>query len=290
MRTKLFAGIAAMLLFASCEKKVEFTYGNNVDNSSALFLATTESSASTRTSLSNYTDGNGCYSLNWSSGDAISISDGVNTAVYTTEDSYSSTAEFECSEGKISNKATEYVAFYPSTITAANMVLPSNRKFLRNNVEDFPMRAVSNNKELAFKNLCGILRLSLKSEGNNPLAVSSIALSADKGMSGAFTVGIDNAAVVTGTDGVVLECDEPENIYTTIATDFNVVAPQGDYNPLKVKIRNASGKEVNLISEGAVSVKRSRITRITLTLAESTFGTSLETIPITDADVNFTER
>lgn len=57
-----------------------------------------------------------------------------------------------------------------------------------------------------------------------------------------------------------------------------------------MKICDADGKEVNLISEGAVSVKRSQITRITLTLAKSTFGTSLESILIIDSDVDFVER
>ena len=109
-------------------------------------------------------------------------------------------------------------------------------------------------------------------------------------MSGSFTVGGDGAAVVAGTDGVVLSCAEPEMLYATSATDFNIVVPQGDYNPLKVKICDADGKEVNLISEGAISVKRSQITRISLTLAKSTFDTTLERIPITDSDVDFTER
>lgn len=57
-----------------------------------------------------------------------------------------------------------------------------------------------------------------------------------------------------------------------------------------MKICDADGNDVNLVSDGAISVKRSEITRITLTLAKSTFETSLETIPITDSDVDFTER
>lgn len=290
MRSKFFFGIAAMLLFASCEETFEMGIGNELDKSTAVFSATTESDPSTRTSLSGYTNSDGCYSLNWESGDAISISDGASTAVYTTDDNYTSSAEFVCSEGKISNTATQYVAFYPSTITTANMVLPASQNFVDNNVENFPMRAVSSNKDLAFKNLCGIIRFSLKTEESGQVEVSSICLSADKGMSGTFTVGDDNAAVVLGSDGVVLNCAEPEMLYTTSATDFNIIVPQGDYNPLKVKICDVNGKEVNLVSEGAITVKRSEITRINLTLAKSTFETSLETIPITDSNVDFTER
>ena len=290
MRSKFFFGIAAMTLLASCEESFEMETNLEIDNPSEVFTASTESEPSTRTSLSGYTNGDGCYSLYWSEGDAISISDGVSTAVYTTGDSYSSTAEFAKSEGSISNTASQYTAFYPSSITVSNMALPTTQNYVNDNVENFPMRAVSTNKELAFKNLCGIIRFSLKSEESGQVSISSISLSADKGMSGIFTVGDDNVAVVSGIDGVVLNCAEAKMLYTTSTTDFNIIVPQGEYSPLKVNICDADGKEINLVSEGAISVKRSEITRITLTIAKSTFDTSLETIPITDSDVDFTER
>ena len=290
MRAKFFYGIAAMLLLVSCEKTFEMETNLEIGKSSEVFTASVESGASTRTSLSGYTNGEGCYSLYWLKGDAISISDGVSTAVYTTDDNYSSTAEFTKSEGSVSNTASQYTAFYPSTITVSNMVLPAIQNYVSDNVEYFPMRAISSNKNLAFKNLCGIIRFSLKSEESGQVSISSISLFADKGMSGTFTVGEDNAAVVSGTDGVVVKCSDPKLLYANSATDFNIIVPQGDYNPLRVKICDASGKEMNLVSEGTVPVRRSGITRISLTLAKSTFDTSLETIPITDSDVNFTER
>ena len=290
MRSKFFFAIAAMLLLASCEESFEMETNLEIGNPSEVFTATTESEPSTRTSLSGYTNGDGCYSLYWSKGDAICISDGVSTAVYTTGDSYSSTAEFTKSEGSISNTASQYTAFYPSNITVSNMVLPATQNYVSDNVENFPMRAVSTNKDLVFKNLCGIIRFSLKSEESGQISISSISLSADNGMSGTFTVGDDDAAVVSGNDGVVLNCVEAKALYTTSTTDFNIIVPQGEYSPLKVKICDAGGKEINLVSEGVISVKRREITRITLTLAKSTFDTSLETIPITDSDVDFTER
>ena len=89
MRSKFFFAIAAMLLLASCEESFEMETNLEIGNPSEVFTATTESEPSTRTSLSGYTNGDGCYSLYWSKGDAISISDGVSTAVYTTDDSYS---------------------------------------------------------------------------------------------------------------------------------------------------------------------------------------------------------
>lgn len=59
---------------------------------------------------------------------------------------------------------------------------------------------------------------------------------------------------------------------------------------MKIKIRDTNGKEINFESEGTIRVKRSEITHINLTISKSAFETSLETIPITDSDVEFTER
>lgn len=290
MKTKILLIIATMLMSVSCELALIIDLGTVSGEPSDVFTATTECEQLTKTSLSSYPDNNGCYSLQWDSNDAISIFDGTNTAVYTTDDYYTSTADFVRKEGKISNSAAQYVAFYPSTITTKNMILPATQNYIDGDIENFPMRAVSDTKELEFKNLCGILRFSLKAEETMQVKIATISLSSDKGMSGDFTVGADDAAVVSGKDGVVLNCAEPKRLYSSSATDFNVIVPQGDYNPLKVKICDADGNEINLVSQSTVSVNRSGITRISLTLSKSTFESSLETIPITDADVEFVER
>lgn len=288
MKSKLFFAVAA-LCCVSCESFLE-TELAPADGSTEVFSATVEVAPITRTTLSGYLNSDGSHSLYWVAGDQISISDGTETALFTTEDDYSTTAEFVCTSGKISNTAGDYVAFYPSFLNSTNMVLPADQNYVDSNVENFPIMAVSTDKNLAFKNLCGIVRFSLKSEVTGQIQVSSISLSADMGMSGPFTVGADGAAMVKGTDGVVLNCDEPVSLYTTSATDFNLIVPQGDYMPLRVKICDSEGKEVNLVSEGTISVRRSEITCISLTLAKSTFDTSLETIPIRNADVDFSER
>lgn len=290
MKSKIFFGVTAMLMLVSCEKSLEMEYGNETEKTFSIFTASTESALPTRTSLSASTNSDNRYSLNWKSGDKISISDGKSTAIFTTDDNNTPNAEFTKSMGAIDITALQYTAFYPSTITTSNMELPSSQNYVIDNIENYPMYAISTNKELSFKNLCGIIRFSLKSEENEQVKISSISLSADKGMSGVFSIDNDNAAVVSGNDGVVLKCSEIVTINANTTTDFNIVIPKGEYNPLKVKICDANGKEINLVSESSITVRRSEITRITLTLAKSTFETSLETIPISDSNVDFTER
>ena len=291
MKRNLLFGILPVIMFSSCvEMSTVLELGSLTDSSDVVFTATTEIKPTTRTALSGNINTDGCYSLYWASGDEICISDGEKSEIYATDGDYSSTAEFSHKSGTVSGNAAEYTAFYPSKITVSNRVLPSTQNYVKNNVEYFPMYAKSDNKELAFKNLCGIIRLCIKAGENEEVNIASISLSSNKGMSGAFTIGDDNEAVVDGADGVVLNCMEPCSLYTSVTTDFNVIVPQGNYNPLKIKIRNADGKEINFESEDAITVMRSEITRINLTIFKSSFNTSLETIPITDSDVEFTER
>ena len=293
MKAKLFLSVIAMTMFASCEiVEVQeiFIEPGNLEETPA-FSAFIEGVPTTRTAISDYPNSSDRYSLNWVKGDEISISDGTNTATFVTEDEGSNSAVFICKTGKVSNTADTYTAFYPSSITSANMVLPANRNYVEDNVEEFPMYAVSESKDLDFKNLCGIIRFSIKSDETGAVNISKISLSSDNlGMSGEFTINDDYAAVVKGTDGIVLTCAEAVSLYKSVETAFNIIVPKGSYNPLKVKIVDENGKEINLESQSAIDVKRSGITKIRLTLSSSSFDSSLEMIPITESDVEFTDR
>lgn len=293
MKAKLFLSAIAMTMFVSCEivevQEIVIEPDNMEDTPA--FSAFTEREPQTRTAISDYSNSSNYYSLNWVKGDEISISDGTNTATFVTDDDGSNSAVFTCKTGNVKTAADTYEAFYPSSITPTNMVLPATRNYVENNVEEFPMYAVSESKDLDFKNLCGIIRFSIKSDETGSVNISKISMSSDNlGMSGKFTIGKDNSAVVKGTDGIVLSCTDPVPLYNTMETDFNIIVPKGSYNPLKVKVVDENGKEINLESQSPINVKRSGITKIRLTLNSSTFDSSLEKIQITESDVEFTDR
>ena len=293
MKAKLFFSVVAMLLLASCTE-TEDVYIELKDEprpvENVVFSAFMENYMKTRTEMSDYPI-SGYYSLSWMKGDAISIYDGRNTAVFTTENDKSSSAEFILEEGQINDKASEYKAFYPSSITVYKQELPAVQHYVKDNVENFPMYAYSKNKDLEFKNLCGIIQLSLRNGADSPIEVSSIGLSSvNSGMSGAFQIGGDGAAEVEGSKGVSLICKEPVSLYEFADTDFNIIVPQGEYNPLRVDIYMADGRVMQLASTDKVSVKRSGMTRIEMTLSGSSYESSLEMIPVTEADVDFTDR
>ncbi len=293
MKLHLQFATMAMLLFTSCQIyeldsyiKLEVVE----DPAELTFIAETETGNMTKTTMSGSAGNDGNYSLLWSKGDAISITDGKATALFTADRGYSSSSTFSCTEGRISSSASQYMAFYPSTITTSNMILPNKQEYLSGDIKNFPMYASSTDKILEFKNLCGIIRFSLQAEESFKMNVASISISSDKGMSGPFKIGENHEAIITeGNDGIILTCEKPVTLMATSASDFNIIVPKGQYDPLKVKIKTSDGNEVNLVSDKAITVNRSAITRISLTMYKSSFDASLESIPITDSDVDFTE-
>ena len=290
MKTRLLFIIAAIFLLASCESL--FTIYPTVESmdSTITFTANTESKAETRTSLSYSADENGMYSLTWNRGDEISIYDGTSTGVFSTDDSYSATAEFKQKRGETDKNAAFYTAFYPASITVDNMVLPSQQTYVSNGILDFPMYAYSTDRNLQFKNICGILKISMKTKESTDVSVSSISVSSEKGMSGTFTVADDYSAVVEGDDGVVLNCEEPVRLYNASYQEFNIIVPPGAYEAMKICITTKDGRSINLVANSAVKIDRSSMTHVKVSLGEFAFDSSLEMIPVVDSDVEFTER
>ena len=289
MKTRLLFIIAAIFMLASCESL--FTTYPTVESvdSTFTFTASTESKAETRTSLSYSADENGMYSLTWNRGDEISVYDGVSTAVFST-DSYSATAEFKLKTGETDKNAASYTAFYPASITIDNMVLPSQQVYTSHGIINFPMYAYSTSRNLQFKNICGILKISMKTKESTDVSVSSISVSSEKGMSGTFTVADDYSAVVEGNDGVVLNCEEPVRLYNASYQEFNIVVPPGEYETMKVSVSTKDGRSINLVANNTVKIDRSSMTHVKVSLGEFAFDSSLEMIPVVDSDVEFSER
>ena len=281
----------ATILTVSCEKLVFDLYEPVIveilPSSEEVFTATFEKN--TKTTLSDDAQGTK-YCLNWSYGDKISISDGKSLSCYRTCSSGASNAVFSLCEGTELGSTGPYTAYYPSTLSEQNKELPKVQNYVKDNVDNFPMRAVSEDHNLKFKNLCGIICLNVKSETSSSFKVSRIVLSSPgKGMSGEFTISND-AAVVSSPSEVELSCAKSVSLYSYIPTSFNVVVPMGSYNPLYVTIIGSDGDEIEFASDAAVKVARSSMTRLNITLKDSSFGSDLEVIPITDSDVDFSSR
>lgn len=289
----------ALLSMVSCESvisqemevELNFPLTESENHTFEAFVEDGCSGTTTRTALSNTTNCNGNYSLTWEKGDAISITDGTNSAIYKTAEC-GANVKFEKSSGHISNTALTYKAFYPSYLTPQNMELPVIQEYVENGVKDFPMYAESCNTTLQFKNLCGILRISLKNlDTDNSARIKSITVMADgQGLSGKFTIGECGAAVTCGTGSATLNCESPVALSSCSATDFNVILPKGEYCGMKMKITADDGNVVNMKAQGVINIRRSGITKVNIALKPATFAGGLEDITITESDVEFNER
>lgn len=154
------------------------------------------------------------------------------------------------------------------------------------------MYAESCSTTLQFKNLCGILRVSLKNlDTDNSTNIKNITVIADgKGLSGKFTIGECGAAVTCGTGTATLNCTTPVALNSCYATDFNIILPKSEYCGLKLKITTEDGKVINMKAQSAINIRRSGITKVNIALNPATFTGGLEDITITESDVEFNER
>ena len=296
-----FFGLLSTLMFAACEVEVIHDHYVNLDGTGESEKAP-ESNMVVQANINQHTVGSRTalseqeeedkQSLVWVAGDEISLSNGAQTAIYSTEDGGTQSAEFFLKSGYVDENSNRFVAFYPSYLTMDNMKLPAVQNYMKDNVADFPMYAYSTSKTLNFKNLCGIIRLRLKTTTDAGLNLSKIILSSGSGgMSGEFTLNGYNTAVVKDErSDVTLQCGDGVLLNDMSYTDFNIIVPEGEYEPLFITVADVSGAAVTYKSKAPVAVSRSGITRISLVFNTDDFFGSLEDLTIYDSDAGFEDE
>ena len=255
---KLFAIIIAISagLLVSCSKD------NAAENRKKVaFKATTE--AATKTAL----DGN---KVVWQNGDQITVVDGAsNVGVYSTTGT-TSHADFTFGSG---TEATtpDYKAYYPATLyNSGTPTLPATQNYVEGNISGSPMYAENSTKSLAFKNICGIIRLNVSTTLTDK-KVRRITLSADQGMSGAIsnaaTLATDGyVAEVSGTASITLDCGASGVEIGSTAKPFHLAVPANTYTGLKITVETTDGlsQTRSVKSDKSIAISRSKISDITL--------------------------
>ena len=225
------------------------------------FKATTE--PATKTAL----DGN---KVVWQNGDQITIVDAAsNVGVYSTT-STTSHADFTFESG---TEATtpDYKAYYPATLyNSGTPTLPASQNYVEGNISGSPMYAESSTETLAFKNICGIIRLNVSTTQTGK-KVRKIVLSADQGMSGtisnAATLASDGyVAEVTGTASITLDCGASGVEIGSTAKPFHLAVPANTYTGLEITVETADGlsQTRSVKSDKSIVISRSKISDITL--------------------------
>ena len=203
-------------------------------------------------------------SLNWVSGDQVAIYGTAGCGLYTaTPQSPATVALFDNVNGTTGDGP--FRAFYPSTLTTdgVNITLPAAQTYVENSINEFPMYAESATNQLAFKNLCGVLKLHLTKANTN---ISSISVTANAEICGDFTVSYVNdvpylSYTGNGSKTVTMACATAQAIDN--GRDFYIALPAID--TLKsITLTTDDGRVCTktVKSNVCINVQRSTVTEI----------------------------
>ena len=189
-----------------------------------------------------------------------------------------------------------HIAYFPASLYNGVAALPAEiSETWADGKFNMPMYATSTTTDLSFKNLCGVLKITVKSD--QIAAVKNIRVSsANKAVSGTFTVNANNAAVLSDASTVAntLTITYTEAVPTTAEGKvFYVAVPAQTYQKLKIELDadgNGFTKSMTTKSATDITVARNKIYPITFAdNTPPTTGTAKATINGSDVDVNWVQ-
>ena len=276
--TRIFLAVmaVAMLFITSCKKE-------NVNNNLGFTASLETGSSNSKTTLDVNT-------IKWNYGnDMVRIYDANgNSDVFTAQgnDSYMTTAteydrryaELLPSETSQVELATTggYKAIYPSRIATnvsnpTTVTLPKVQESTSGELTEFPMYAESSSKSLQFKNLCSVLKLSLKGSGT----INKIELVTDQYINGTFTVSnpantttpltretnnennVQHSTIGDHTKVTTLTMSSPVTLSST-AQYFYIYLPVQEYNYIRINIYKTDGNIYTKTRTTAFTPERSK--------------------------------
>ena len=254
------------------------------------FTATMEENTASRTELSPLE--NNTYKVWWSANDKVSVFASENThAQFAVKDGVGS-VRGTFSEVGSTIKGTEtwnddtemYVGVYPyaegTTVAKnekgfiVNTVIPTKQAFAVGSFakDAYPMVAVSEDNDFAFKNVGTIIVLPLKGEHK---IVKATLTSKNHNIAGNATITVagnnwvPTADVTNGENAVVVDCGEGVELKADKATNFYFVFAPGTYEAkdLSIKFTDAHYNYCEFVIPAELACKRSQST----TLPECTY-------------------
>ena len=194
------------------------------------------------------------YKVNWESGDLININGAVYSA--TSDESNATRAEFKYESG--TEPEPTYKAVFPADLyNAGSYAFPATQTYSAGKF-NAPMYAESESEDLSFKNICGVICLSLKGTGS----VRKIAVTAYEPLCGSFTMTDASTISLTGTGKTVtLDCDgSGVQLNEETATKFYIYLAPGTYSAgMKFVITDINGGFYEKITTKDVTIERSNV-------------------------------
>ena len=188
-----------------------------------------------------------------------------------------------------------HIAYFPASLYNGVAALPAEiSETWADGKFNMPMYATSTTTDLSFKNLCGVLKITIKSD--QIAAVKRIRVrSANKAVSGPFTVDANNAAVLSDASAVAntLTVTYSDAVSTDAAGKvFYVAVPAQTYQALKIELdADGNGFTTSMTTKAATDIKleRNKIYPVTFADNAPTKGTAKATIGGKDIDVNWVQ-
>ena len=218
--------------------------------------------------------------LLWSPGDHIKVFGRQGSAIYSTRANTSTGRTSFRRTGAVGTGPFDgpYTAFYPADIAfdGQHVTLPRVQHSDDGSLAQFPMYAQTTTDVLHFKNLCGVLRISLTKPNVN---VKGIMIEAETDINGLFSLSFDShnqipilsADVYYNTHKTWLVCDEAQSI--TQGKDFYIYLPEGEYRNLKILICTDDHRycEKTAKRNVVINCRRSQTTDIEFNSCDLTF-------------------
>ena len=242
--------LVGLVSLTSCKK--------DVASDGSQFKATTERCSSRDSKIA--LDG---IDIKWVGGDQIAVYGTAGGGIFAAEPNTSAvTAVFNNVSGAIGDGP--YRAFYPDTMTTdgEHVVLPTTQTSPDGSLTALPMYAESNTNVLAFKNLCGVLKLHLTKA--NTTVTSITILTPTSFINGTYSIDNSGAHPVLvyqsdGTHSITLNLTTPQSIDE--GADFYIYMPAGCYG-MKIIINSDDNRYCVKTSNVSIDVERSQYSSI----------------------------
>ena len=248
--TAAFAAASALLLVSSCAKE-ELSESNIAGTSTGkTFSASIEQGLSKSTIT--YDTETQKSKVNWESTDQVSINGAVYSVTPKSDDATKADLTY------VSGTAPEspYKAIFPASLYVTDhFEFPATQTYAAGKF-NAPMYAESSTESLSFKNICGVLCLSLKGTDK----VKSISVTANEPICGAFTMTDATTGSLTGTGKtVVLNCGEAQ-LSESVATDFYIYLPPATYTAgMEIVVMNTDYHVFKKTTTTAAEIARNNI-------------------------------
>lgn len=206
--------------------------------------------------------------LIWADGDQVAIfgtADAPATYTATELDGVYATLVSEQDPGE-----APYTAIYPADIatTSATVVtLPAEQHSGAGELTGYPMMAVDNTTNLAFKNLCSAIKIHMQKEYTT---IAKIQIVTDQYLNGDFTVDYNggtptteyNSGAANHTKVTTLTFDNPVNIAN--GHDFYAYLPAGEYHYFMIKVYDPAGNLFTRTTTSTLTFNRSEYNSLTI--------------------------